>query len=60
MPARPSGVYDLRIDGKLEHQESAAGGKVLRINMATGSAVTEPLWTWSTGRQFRSGSKPLI
>ncbi len=42
MPARPDGVYDLCIDGWLERQESASGGKILRIDMASGSAVTEP------------------
>ncbi|PSJ56646.1 SGNH/GDSL hydrolase family protein [Pseudaminobacter soli (ex Li et al. 2025)] len=42
MPARPAGVYDLRVDGRLQRQESASGGKVQRINMATASAVVEP------------------
>lgn len=42
MPARPEGVYDLRIDGVLSRQETAHGGKTLRINMATGSALSEP------------------
>jgi hypothetical protein len=42
MPPRPAGVYDLRVNGRLEKQESALGGKVLRIDMAKGSAVVEP------------------
>ncbi|MGV1759879.1 SGNH/GDSL hydrolase family protein [Rhizobium sp. A22-96] len=42
MPPRPAGVYDLRVDGRLERQESASGGKVLRIDMAKGSSTLEP------------------
>ena len=42
MPPRPAGVYDLRVNGRLEKQERASGGKVLRIDMAKGSAVVEP------------------
>lgn len=42
MPPRPAGVYDLRVNGRLERQLSVSGGKVLRIDMATGSAVVEP------------------
>ena len=42
MPPRPAGVYDLSIDGRLERQLSAAGGKILRIDMAKGTAVLEP------------------
>lgn len=42
MPPRPAGVYDLRVNGQLERQESVTGGKTLRIDMATGSAVVEP------------------
>ena len=42
MPPRPAGVYDLSIDGRLERQLSANGGKILRIDMAMGTAVLEP------------------
>lgn len=42
MPPRPDGVYELCIDGRLERQLSAAGGKVLRIDMAKATAVLEP------------------
>ncbi|OCI93817.1 lipase [Rhizobium sp. AC27/96] len=42
MPPRPAGVYDLRVDGRLERQESASGGKVLRIDMEKGSSTLEP------------------
>lgn len=42
MPARPDGVYDLCIEGRLERQERASGGRTLRIDMASGSAVLEP------------------
>lgn len=42
MPPRPAGIYDLRVNGRLERQLSVPGGKVLRIDMTTGSAVSEP------------------
>lgn len=42
MPARPDGVYDLRIDGELTRQRSALGGRVMRIGMAPPSMVLEP------------------
>lgn len=42
MPARPDGVYDLRIDGELVQQLSALGGRIMRINMAPPSMVLEP------------------
>lgn len=42
MPARPDGIYDLRIDGVLHRQATAHGGKTLRVNMATGAATLEP------------------
>lgn len=42
MPARPDGVYDLRIDGQLHQQRSAPGGRVMRIAMAPPSMVLEP------------------
>jgi hypothetical protein len=35
---RPDGVYDLFIDGQLAHQGSVEGGRVLHIDMATGSS----------------------
>jgi hypothetical protein len=37
MPARPPGVYDLLIDGRLVHQASVPGGNVMNIDMATGA-----------------------
>ncbi|KFL32086.1 lipase [Devosia riboflavina] len=42
MPARPDGVFDLRIDGELTQQRSALGGRVMRIGMAPPSMVLEP------------------
>ncbi|MFC5140176.1 GDSL-type esterase/lipase family protein [Actinomycetospora rhizophila] len=42
LPLRPDGVYDLRVDGDLVAQGSTSGGKVLRLDMATGTAQTEP------------------
>lgn len=42
MPARPDGVYDLCIDGRLERQVRAFGGKMLRIDMAGGTSTLEP------------------
>ncbi len=41
-PSRPDGVYDLLVDGRLVGQASATGGNVRTMDMATGSAVTEP------------------
>ncbi|WP_329524953.1 GDSL-type esterase/lipase family protein [Streptomyces sp. NBC_01462] len=41
-PARPDGVYDLLVDGRLADRASVAGGNVLTIDMATGSAKTAP------------------
>lgn len=42
MPARPDGVFDLRIDGELILQRTALGGHVMRIGMAPPSMVLEP------------------
>jgi hypothetical protein len=36
-PARPDGVYDLLVDGRLAGQSSVTGGNALVIDMATGS-----------------------
>jgi hypothetical protein len=36
-PARPDGVYDLVVDGRLTAQATALGGHTLTIDMATGS-----------------------
>ncbi|MCW2780673.1 MAG: lipase [Marmoricola sp.] len=41
-PPRPDGIYDLLVDGRLAGQASATGGNVRTMDMATGSAVTEP------------------
>lgn len=41
LPARPDGVYDLVIDGKLDRQGSVSGGRILRIDPATGAANLE-------------------
>jgi lysophospholipase L1-like esterase len=40
LPPRPEGVYDLLVDGVLTGQASAAGGNVLTIDMAAGTAET--------------------
>jgi len=42
MAARPDGIYDLHINGRLVRQLSAPGGKTMKIDMATGTSVTEP------------------
>jgi hypothetical protein len=42
MPARPDGIYDLRIDGELTAQASVGGGNVMTINLATGTMATTP------------------
>jgi hypothetical protein len=41
-PPRPDGVYDLFIDGSLAGQASTTGGNVLMMDMASGSAETQP------------------
>jgi hypothetical protein len=38
IPPRPAGVYDLLIDGRLVGQSSAAGGDIITIDMAVGTA----------------------
>jgi hypothetical protein len=38
LPPRPDGVYDLFVDGRLAHQGSVQGGRVLHIDMATGAS----------------------
>ncbi|MGW3156527.1 GDSL-type esterase/lipase family protein [Streptomyces sp. NPDC001089] len=41
-PARPDGVYDLLVDGRLSGRASVAGGNVLTVDMTTGSATATP------------------
>lgn len=41
-PPRPDGVYDLLVDGRPAGQASVTGGNVLLVDMATGSAETQP------------------
>jgi hypothetical protein len=42
VPPRPDGVYDLRINGRLERQQSAEGATILLIDMASGKVAGEP------------------
>ncbi|HWN26932.1 MAG TPA: lipase, partial [Actinomycetospora sp.] len=42
LPLRPDGVYDLLVDGRLTARESTTGGRVLLLDLATGTAETEP------------------
>ena len=42
LPARPHGVYDLLINGRLVQQASAQGGRVLNIDIATGTTHLVP------------------
>ncbi|SFB45481.1 GDSL-like Lipase/Acylhydrolase family protein [Amycolatopsis marina] len=42
IPPRPDGVYDLLVDGRPAGQASTTGGKVLLLDMATGTAETRP------------------
>lgn len=37
-PARPAGVYDLLVDGRLIDQTSVAGGDIITLDMTTGKA----------------------
>ncbi|WP_432173191.1 GDSL-type esterase/lipase family protein [Streptomyces sp. Tue6028] len=41
-PARPDGVYDLLVDGRLTSQASVSGGNVLTIDLTTGSVGHRP------------------
>jgi hypothetical protein len=41
VPPRLTGVYDLLIDGRLVRQNSAAGGDIVTIDMATGATSKE-------------------
>ncbi|MCM2410480.1 GDSL-type esterase/lipase family protein [Streptomyces sp. RKAG290] len=42
VPARPDGVYDLLVDGRLAGQGSATGGNVLTVDMTKGSREFRP------------------
>ena len=42
LPLRPDGVYDLHVDGRLVARAGTSGGRVLRLDPATGVAETEP------------------
>jgi len=41
-PPRPDGVYDLLVDGRLAGRAGTTGGKVLKVDMTTGSMETLP------------------
>ena len=41
-PARPEGVYDLVVDGRLTGRGSVPGGTTVTVDMATGTAETRP------------------
>ncbi|WP_329318815.1 MULTISPECIES: GDSL-type esterase/lipase family protein [unclassified Streptomyces] len=41
-PARPDGVYDLLVDGRLSGRASVTGGNVLTVDMTTGSTTATP------------------
>ncbi|MFG3343676.1 SGNH/GDSL hydrolase family protein [Streptomyces sp. NPDC048018] len=41
-PPRPDGVYELYADGRLAASAVARGGNVMTVDLATGSARTEP------------------
>lgn len=42
MPPRPTGVYDLLVDGELVRQCRADGGDTVVFDMATGTSTTQP------------------
>lgn len=42
LPPRADGIYDLLVDGRLVQQASAPGGKVMDIDMLSGSAKMRP------------------
>ncbi|MPY57463.1 GDSL-type esterase/lipase family protein [Streptomyces spongiae] len=41
-PPRPDGVYELLVDGHLAGQGSVTGGNIMTIDMANGTAETQP------------------
>ncbi|MFJ4914770.1 GDSL-type esterase/lipase family protein [Streptomyces sp. NPDC088726] len=41
-PPRPDGIYDLLVDGRLAGQASVGVGNVLLVDMAAGTAQTQP------------------
>jgi len=42
LPPRADGIYDLLVDGRLVQQASVAGGKVMDIDMLSGTAKVRP------------------
>ena len=42
IPPRPSGIYDVLVDGRLAVQGSVTGGNVMTIDMAAGTRETRP------------------
>jgi len=42
LPARAQGVYDLCVDGQLLQQQSAIGGKTIRVDVTNGTTALEP------------------
>src|SRR4051794_31268015 len=41
-PARPDGIYDLRVDGELVNQAYVGGGDVVELDWSNGSSETRP------------------
>ncbi len=55
-PARPDGLYDLLVDGRLVDQAGVSGGDTVRIDMSTGAAEHRPArWGPSASPAFPTG-----
>ncbi|EWM19432.1 GDSL-type esterase/lipase family protein [Kutzneria sp. 744] len=59
-PARPDGLYDLLVDGKLVGQASTTGGNELRIDMSTGGAETVSGPVGTVRFDLPPGSKEVV
>ena len=60
LPARAQGVYDLCVDGQLLQQQTAIGGKTIRIDITNGTTVHEPGQVQTLRFEGLSGQVKLI
>lgn len=60
VPARPDGVYDLCVDGRLERQQSAKAATILRTDFSTGSTVREPAPAQTLRFEGLAGTDKLV
>lgn len=60
VPARPDGVYDLCVDGRLENQQSARAATILRADLSTGSTIREPAPAQTLRFESLAGRNKLV